>query len=177
MAGREWLVWLCGGLGRPLRLAGALALVWVGPGPGLLWDLVGLTVLAALLGRWLVGLWLRGGPRAPRGRLPAVVVSRFLLAGLVCAWSGVLSLPLGLMGLGLESPSLAGPRGPLAGWCGRAWGCWVRGFVGWAGWLAGGPGPLRLGLVWLGLVGPRGPWPGLALAVVGLAGGKGVSVP
>ena len=177
MVGRERLVWWRSGLGWPSWLAGALALVRAGPGRGPLRGLVGLAVVAALLGRRLVGLWRRGGPRAPPGCLPVVVVSRFLLAGLRVSWAGVLPLPLGLVGLGLGGPSLAGPRGPWAGWCGRAWGSRARGFVVLAGWLAGGPGPLRLGLVWLGLGGPRGPWTGLALAVGGLAGRRAVSVP
>ena len=94
----------------------ALALVMAGPGLGRLCGLVGLAGVAALLGRWSVGPRLMGGPGAPRGWLPGVVVLRFLPAGLVCVWIGVLSLPLGLLGLGRESPSLAGPGCPWAGW-------------------------------------------------------------
>ena len=67
MAGAGRCVWLCRGLGRPWGLAAALALVLVGPGLGRLCGLVGLTGVAALLGRWSVGLRLRWGPWAPRG--------------------------------------------------------------------------------------------------------------
>ena len=123
---REWLVRWCPGSGWPLRPAGALVPVVAGPGPGPLWGLVGLAGVAALLGRRLVGLRLRGGPRAPPCRLPAVVVSRVLLAGRLAFWAGVWPPPPGPLGLALRGPSLAWPCGPLAGSAVRAWGFRAR---------------------------------------------------
>ena len=174
---REWLVRWCSGLGWPSRPAGTLVLVVAGPGPGPLRGLACLAGVAALLGRRLVGLWLRGGPWAPPSRLPMVVVLRVLLAGLLAFWAGVLPLPPGPAGLGLRGPSLAGPRVPWAGLCVRAWGSRARVVVAVACLVAGRPGPLRLGLAWLALGRLPGPLTGLAPVPGGLAGGRAVSIP
>ena len=74
----------------------------------------------------LVGLRLRGGPRAPPCRLPTVVVPRVLLAGRLAFWTGVWPPLPGPLGLALWDPSLAWPNGPLAGSAVRALGFRAR---------------------------------------------------